>query len=294
MGEIVFAAGVPHAPTLVGLLARAPESVQHTVRSSFDALKAELTSSKPDVVITFANDHMVNSRIRTYPDFLIGMADEHRGPHDWFKPWIGCRDYAVKGDRKVAGALLKGMLKRKIRMFGETGPLRFDDNISVPVVMTDMDELGIPLVPVLQNCVVPPVPEQHRCYEVGQALADFIRSDLPSGMRVALIGSGGLSHEPGGARYYTIDDTFDRWFLDLVSSGDHQRMLKDLTFDRMEAAGSGGTAELLAWVVIMGAIGECSGRQFGYASFQDFRCGFGMVIWDLDKKVVKHHRETVA
>lgn len=294
MAEIVFAAGVPHAPTLVGLLARAPEDIQHTVRSSFDALKKELVASKPDVAIVFANDHLVNSRIRAYPDFLIGMNDEHRGPHDWFKPWIGCRDYAVKGHRKVAGALLKGMLKRNIRMFAEPGPLRFDDNISVPVVMTDLDELGIPLVPVLQNCVVPPVPEQHRCYEVGQALADFIRSDLPADMRVALIGSGGLSHEPGGARYYTIDDVFDRWFLDLVSSGDHQRMLNELTFDRMEAAGSGGTSELFAWVVIMGAIGERTGRQFGYASFQDFRCGFGMVIWDLVKQAARRREEVPA
>ena len=47
-----------------------------------------------------------------------------------------------------------------------------------------------------------------------ERLADFIRNDLPADMRVALIGSGGLSHEPGGARYYFIDEEFDRWFLD--------------------------------------------------------------------------------
>jgi hypothetical protein len=41
----------------------------------------------------FANDHIANSRIRAYPDFLIGMAAEHRGPFEWFKPWIGCEDY---------------------------------------------------------------------------------------------------------------------------------------------------------------------------------------------------------
>jgi len=126
------------------------------------------------VIIVFANDHLVNSRIRSYPDFLIGMADEHRGPHEWFKPWIGCRDYAIKGDRHVAAALFRGMIRRGIRMFAETGALKFDDNISVPVTMGDLDGLGIPLVPVLQNCIVPPIPEQHRCYEVGQALADII------------------------------------------------------------------------------------------------------------------------
>jgi len=49
----------------------------------------------------------------------------------------------------------------------------------------------------------------------------------------------------------------------------------------MEAAGSGGTAELLAWVVVMGAIGERPGRSFGYAICTDFRCGIGAVSWPM-------------
>ena len=57
---------------------------------------------------------------------------------------------------------------------------------------------------------MPPIPDQRRCYEVGQALGDIIRNDLPSGMRVGLFGSGGLSHEPGGKRYFYIDEAFDR------------------------------------------------------------------------------------
>ncbi len=294
MGKIVFAAGIPHLPAMVGLYDRAPVEVQTVVRNSFDAFRSELIASAPDVIIVFANDHLVNSRIRTYPDFLIGMADEHRGPHEWFKPWIGCRDYVIKGDRQVAAALFQGMTRRGIRMFADTANLKFDDNISVPVTMGDLDKLGIPLVPVLQNCIVPPVPEQHRCYEVGQALADIIKNDLPEGKRVALIGSGGLSHEPGGSRYYVIDEEFDRWFLDLSTSGDHQKMLKELTFDKMEAAGSGGTCELFAWVVIMGAIGEHPGRSFGYAIHRDFRCGFGSVIWDLDKQVANKREKVPA
>jgi aromatic ring-opening dioxygenase catalytic subunit (LigB family) len=287
MGEIVFAAGIPHLPAMVGLYDRAPTDIQTVVSASFKALQEELAAAQPDVIIVFANDHLVNSRIRAYPDFLIGENDEHRGPHEWFKPWIGCRDYVIKGDRKTAKALFRGMIRRGIRMFAESGPLKFDDNISVPVTLGNLDKMGIPLIPVLQNCTVPPIPEQHRCYEVGQALGAFIREDLPASTRIALIGSGGLSHEPGGSRYYVIDEEFDRWFLDLVASGDHDKMLRELTFDRMEQSGSGGTIELYAWVVIMGAIGRCTGRSFGYAGHRDFRCGFGAVIWDLQTQAAK-------
>ena len=143
------------------------------------------------------------------------------------------------------------------------------------------------MVPVLQNCTVPPIPDQHRCYAVGEALGDFIRNDLPSDMRVALLGSGGLSHEPGGARYYFIDEAFDRWFLDLVASGDHQKLLKELTLEKMEAAGSGGTSELLSWVVVLGAIGSKPGKNFGYTVHRDFKCGVGAVLWDMNANLPK-------
>jgi aromatic ring-opening dioxygenase catalytic subunit (LigB family) len=260
MAEIVFAAGAPHAPGLIGLLEAAPADVKDIVTVTYCNLANAIASAKADVLIVFANDHIANSRIRAYPDFLIGMAAEHRGPFEWFKPWIGCEDYTVKGSPEIAAALFSGMTRRGIRMFAQNENLKFDDNISVPVLLTNIAGLGIPMVPVLQNCTVPPIPDQHCCYAVGEALGDFIRNDLPSDMRVALLGSGGLSHEPGGARYYFIDEAFDRWFLDLVASGDHQKLLKELTLEKMEAAGSGGTSELLSWVVVLGAIGPKPGK----------------------------------
>lgn len=287
MAEIVFAAGAPHAPGLIGLLDAAPTDVQDVVVETYRRLRQEIAAAKPDVLIVFANDHLANSRVRAYPDFLIGMAPEHRGPYEWFKPWIACDDYTVKGSPDVAGALLRGMTKRGIRMFGEPANLKFDDNFSVPMLLTEMEGTGIAVVPVLQNCTVPPIPDQHRCYQVGEALADFISEDLPADMRVALLGSGGLSHEPGGARYYFIDEEFDRWFLDLVASGDHEKLLRELTMERMEAAGSGGTAELLAWVVVLGAIGPRPGESLGYTVHREFKAGVGAVLWDMDANKAK-------
>ena len=55
----------------------------------------------------------------------------------------------------------------------------------------------------------------------------------------------------------------------------------------MEAAGSGGTAELLAWVVILGAIGSKPGKSFGYTVHRDFKCGIGAVLWDMNANLPK-------
>jgi aromatic ring-opening dioxygenase catalytic subunit (LigB family) len=281
MARIVFAAGAPHAPAIVGLFDKAPDESKKVITDTYAAISRELREARPDVLIVFANDHLTNNRITFYPDFLIGTAATHGGPHEWFKEWIGCRDYIAKGNPEVAKALFTGMTRRGVRMSTRGENLYFDDNISVPVTMTSLDHTGITLVPVLQNCTVPPFPDGKRCFEVGLALRDFIERDLPADMRVGLFGSGGLSHEPGGAKYYKIDEAFDRTFLDLCARGDHKALLKEITVDRMEEAGTGGTAELLSWFPVMAAIDERRGRSFGYTGWPSFRCGIGGVIWDL-------------
>jgi hypothetical protein len=282
MARIVFAAAAPHAPAIVGLFDKAPADSQKVVKDTYGAITRELLAAKPDVLIVFANDHLANSRITFYPDFLIGAGAVHSGPHEWFQEWIGCRNYAAKGNPAVAKALFQGMTRRGIKMALRDENLKFDDNISVPVTMTDLDHTDITLVPVLQNCTVPPFPDSGRCFEVGAALRDFIERDLPAELRVGLFGSGGLSHEPGGMKYYKIDEAFDRRFLELSSAGDHKALLDEMTVGRMEDAGIGGTAEVLSWFPVMAAIGERPGRTFGYTGWPSFRCGVGGVIWDLD------------
>jgi hypothetical protein len=72
----------------------------------------------------------------------------------------------------------------------------------------------------------------------------------------------------------------DRWWLDLLAEGDHERVLSEATFDRMEQAGAGGTSELLSWQVVMGAIGEKPCTVRAYACVPEWRCGIGAVLWD--------------
>lgn len=282
MARIVFAAGVPHAPGLAGLYASAPTESRNVVDGIFRTVSDSLRAAKPDVLIVFANDHLANSRVSNYPDFLIGAAPEHSGPYEWFREWIKCRDYKVPGHSEMAHALINGLTRRGIRTTWSDRNLKFDDNISIPSVLLDLDRGDIPMIPVLQNCIVPPIPDQNRCYVVGQALGDWIRHDLPPDLRVALLGSGGLSHEPGGARYYFIDQEFDKRFLALCADSDHDQLLKEMSIERMDRSGAGGTSELLTWFVVMGAIGKRRGVSLGYTAHNEFKCGVGGVEWHMN------------
>lgn len=281
MAELVLSVAASHAPGLAGLYDGAPEATKAEVDKMYGTIEAEIASAHLDALILIGNDHLANSKVLEYPDFLVGMAAEHQGPFEWFKPWLNCRNYTLAGKPEVAEALITGMAKRGIKFFGRRENLRYDDNLSIPTVLCNLDSNDVPVVPILQNCTVPPIPDQRRCYAVGQALGDIIENDLPDGMRIGLFGSGGLSHEPGGKRYFFIDEEFDDWFLGLLEHGDHEKLLNEVTPARMEQSGEGGTAELFAWFVVLGAIGVRPCSRLGYTAYDNFKCGVGAVRWEM-------------
>lgn len=281
MAEIVVSVAASHAPGLAGLYDGAPVDTKAEVDKMYGAIEAEVAAAQLDVLFVVGNDHLANSKVLEYPDFLVGMAEQHEGPFEWFQPWLNCREYTLRGRPDVAEALIGGMANRGIKMFGRRENLKFDDNLSIPSVLCNFDQHDVAVVPILQNCTVPPIPDQRQCYRVGEALGRFIAEDLPSDMRVGLFGSGGMSHEPGGKRYFFIDTEFDEWFLGLLEHGDHEKLLNEVTPERMEQSGEGGTAELFAWFVVLGAIGSRPCSRLGYTAYDNFKCGVGAVRWEL-------------
>jgi protocatechuate 4,5-dioxygenase beta chain len=126
---------------------------------------------------------------------------------------------------------------------------------------------------------MPPLPAPARCLEVGRVIAEVIRRHRPAGERVAVMATGGLSHDPGGPNYFKVDEAFDRWFLGLLEDGDPERVLREVTIERMVAAGDGGTTELLAWLVALGAAGARRARTVCYEPTAALRSGMGAVVW---------------
>ncbi|GGZ11709.1 hypothetical protein CP967_06170 [Streptomyces nitrosporeus] len=281
MANISLAVAASHAPGLIGMFDQAPEASRKMVASAYGSLTRQIREAELDVILMVANDHMANNRIREYPDFVVGMAPEHRGPAEFFKDWLGCGEYVLPGRPDIAEKILNGLNRRGVPVSATRENLNFDDNISVPVVKTGIEASGVPIIPILQNVTVPPFPDQHRCYEIGRQLADLIENDLPSDLRVGLFATGGMSHEPGGVRDFWIDEDFDNWFLGLLGNGSHEKVLSEVTLERLDRAGIGGTGELLSWILVMGAIGERPCDVLGYTAWDKWRCGIGAVSWDM-------------
>lgn len=100
----------------------------------------------------------------------------------------------------------------------------------------------IPLVPIHINTYYPPnQPTVKRCYALGKTLRGAIES-WESDTRVAIAGSGGLSH-------MVINEEFDRDFLSAMQNRDEARLTsfpEEIFVD--------GTSETKAWVVLGGVM----------------------------------------
>ncbi|HEY3118569.1 MAG TPA: hypothetical protein VGK54_17640, partial [Chloroflexota bacterium] len=115
----------------------------------------------------------------------------------------------------------------------------------IPILTPEAD---VPVVLIYENTYDPPSLSAARCYQLGKALARLL-SDDPR--RIAIYGSGGLSHDPGGPRAGWIDEPLDRWFLDQLSTGNGRATRAMYGFDSMTMRG--GTGEMRAWITVAGA-----------------------------------------
>ena len=276
MAEIVSVIALAHAPGATGWLDKAPKEDQDAMLGGYAEMARRFQAAKPDVVIGIANDHLLNFPMDSIPDWCVGIADRWSGPAEWFRDWINVPDYEVAGHRELARHIVRESGRRGFNL-AFSDKLLFDDNWSVPLKFLT-PKYDVPLVPIHMNCVVPPFPGPERCVEFGSVLADSVRA-WPQKARVALMATGGLSHDPGGPKYFQVDEKFDRWFLELLGTGDPERVVREVTVEKMIAAGDGGTIELLAWLVAMGAAGKRPADTVFYVPSVPLRCGMGGVTW---------------
>lgn len=275
MAQVVAAMALTHSPGLTGWFDRAPEDQRREARRALDEMRDRLRAARPDVILLFSNDHLLNWPINNTPEYTVGIGAEHVGPADWYDEWLALEKYRIPGHPAFARYLVNQGARRRLA-FAYRRDMQFDDGVSVPMHYLN-PEGDIALVPVTMNCTVPPIPTPARAYEVGTTLREMVQA-YPGAERVAVVATGGLSHEPGGPRYFWVDEEFDRWFLDLLRKGDHAALLHECTLERMEAAGSGGTAELLAWMVAL-AFTSGPAEVLAYMPAIAWRSGTGMVMW---------------
>ena len=199
MATIVAALAMTHSPGLTGWFDRAPVEQQHEALRALGELRRRLEAARPDVIVAFSNDHLLNWPINNVPEFTVGIGPEHVGPAEWYDEWLALARYQIPGHPTLARYVVNEGARRRLA-FAYLRQMQFDDGISVPMHYLNPDGRTA-LVPITMNCTVPPIPTPERCYQVGLALRDMLKA-WPGAERIAILATGGLSHEPGGPRYF--------------------------------------------------------------------------------------------
>src|SRR3989442_5075649 len=129
MARIVAAMALTHSPGLTGWFARAPEEQQKTALRALAEMRQRLEAARPDVVIAFSNDHLLNWPINNTPEFTVGIGEEHVRPADWDDEWLALGKYRIPGHAALARYLVNDGARRRIA-FGHLPQMQFDDPVS--------------------------------------------------------------------------------------------------------------------------------------------------------------------
>ena len=149
MAEIVAAMAMTHSPGLTGWFTRASEEYQRLALQATAEMRRRLEAARPDVLLMFSNDHLLNWPINNVPEYTVGIADAHVGPADWFDEWLAMEQYRVPGHADLARFLVNEAARRGVAL-AWLRQMQFDDGISVPTHYLKPDA-RFRLIPITMN-----------------------------------------------------------------------------------------------------------------------------------------------
>ncbi|KQX19131.1 MULTISPECIES: extradiol ring-cleavage dioxygenase [unclassified Sphingomonas] len=231
--SLVFAGVCSHAPGITGRAERAPEDLRKNLAAAYAAMQQALEAARPDALIVIAAEHFANFFMNNMPAYAMGMGEDYSGPIE-DPEWLRIPSRTVKGDPDLSRRIISSVLETVDVAYAEEW--RFDHGIMVPLHFLDpRNELKI--IPANINCQGPPLTPLHRAWAFGEALRRAADS-VPE--RIAIVGTGGISHWPATPDSGRINEQWDRAFLDRWASGAREAMLRYSDAETYADAGQGG------------------------------------------------------
>ncbi len=139
----------------------------------------------PQLAVVFAPDHYNGFFFKLMPPFCIGTAAQGIGDYGTH---LGPLD--VPAD--LAGECATAVLERGVDV-AVSASMDVDHAVVQPLERLFGDAAACPVIPIFLNAVAAPLGPIHRARALGAAVGEFLAGlDL----RVLVVGSGGLSHDP--------------------------------------------------------------------------------------------------
>lgn len=295
--EIAAAYACSHAGIIATRRDKVAPETEASVFSAFDQIRQEIEELAPDAIVMLATDHMQVFPLPMVATFAIGVGPVARGLGDG-----GMAPCEVPVHQPLARAVLESAMASDIDMvFSED--VRIDHSFVMPLTyLTPSFDRAI--VPITQNCNVPPRPTFARSRRLGTVVRSALEDAGPG--RAVVVATGGLSHwvgsderqefmkRPAGTRYehlsefpFTLEDTgpvnaaWDAMFLDHVREGSLAAFAETWTPEKVEAEAGNGAQEIRNWITGAAIVGDAPAEVLAYEAAEEWMTGTAVVRWDL-------------
>ena len=253
MAKILGGIGTSHTPTIgFALDAKKQEDpVWAPIFKGYEPVQEWLEEQKPDVLFYIYNDHMTAFFQDHYSQFALGVGAEFGAADEGG----GARDLpAIQGDPEFAQHIANCLVAEEFDLsyFQDKG---LDHGCFSPLSLLLPHENGWPtrMVPLQVGVLMAPSPSAKRCWKFGRALRRAILS-YPKDIRVAIVGTGGLSHQVHGERCGFNNTEWDMEFLEKLEKDPES--LTDMTIAELAKLGGYEGAEVVMWLLMRGALSD--------------------------------------
>ena len=251
MARIIGGLAASHTPTIGFAYDRnkRDDPVWAPIFDNFAPLSAWIAEKRPDVLLLTYNDHVTSFFFDHYSAFALGVgpqwrvADEGGGPRN-LPP--------IDGHPALAAHIGRSLMASEFDMsFFQHRPLDHGCFSPLSALCPHDPQWPVRLVPLQMGVLQLPVPSARRFYRLGQALRRAIES-YSEDLRVAIVATGGLSHQVHGERSGFNNSQWDQRFLDLFER-DPERLAEMTIAEYAELGGFEG-AEVVMWLTMRGAL----------------------------------------
>jgi gallate dioxygenase len=251
MATIVGGIATSHTPTIGFALdaKKQQDPVWAPIFAGYQPVKDWLAAKKPDVLFFIYNDHITSFFFDHYSHFALGVGAKY---------WVadeggGARKLpTISGHPALAKHVATGLVADEfdLSFFQEKG---LDHGCFSPLSLLWPHEKEWPgaIVPLQVGVLQVPIPSAKRCFKLGRALRKAIES-YPEDIKVAIVGTGGLSHQIQGERAGFNNTPWDMEFLELLEK-DPEKLTELTIADYAEKGGMEGS-EVVMWLIMRGAL----------------------------------------
>lgn len=206
------------------------------VESAIEQAAAFVADFDPQLTVVFAPDHYNGFFLRLMPPFCIGTAAQGIGDYGTH---LGALDVPADLAADCAAAVLEQGVDLAV-----SASMDVDHGVVQPLERLFGDATACPVIPIFINAVAAPLGPLHRARELGAAVGRYLASlDL----RILVVGSGGLSHDPPIPTLATAPPgTRDRILHGTAMTAEQRQSRQDtvIAAARDFAAGTGALAPL--------------------------------------------------